>query len=77
MSVLVGQPDVTLDKLHKISNFHLDKKATSTQAKDTKADPRKDLAYTVSGNFVVIFFFKTKDDWNDANHETILRTNYI
>ncbi|XP_029176910.1 DNA-directed RNA polymerase, mitochondrial isoform X2 [Nylanderia fulva] len=45
VSILVGQPDVTLDKLHRISNFHLDKKTASTQAEDTKAGPKKDLVY--------------------------------
>lgn len=53
VSMLVGQPDVTLDKLHKIPNFYFDKKTTSTQAKDIKADSKKDLVYTVSKlNFV-------------------------
>ncbi|XP_072762976.1 DNA-directed RNA polymerase, mitochondrial [Anoplolepis gracilipes] len=46
VSMLVGQPDVTLDKLHKISNFHLNKKTTSTQAGDTQANPKKDLVCT-------------------------------
>ncbi|XP_011259925.2 DNA-directed RNA polymerase, mitochondrial isoform X1 [Camponotus floridanus] len=45
VSMLVGQPDVTLDKLHKVPNFSFDKKTTSTQAKDTKADSKKDLVY--------------------------------
>lgn len=56
VSMLVGQPDATLDKLHKIPNFYIDKKASSTQVKDTKPDPKKDLIYTVSRlNFVVTF----------------------
>lgn len=63
VSMLVGQPDVTLDKLHKIPDFYFDKKTTSTQAKNTKADPKKDLVYAVSKlNFVYHLFFKTKDE---------------
>lgn len=46
VSILVSQPDVTLDKLHKISNCHLDKKTISTQVEDTKTDSKKDLVYT-------------------------------
>lgn len=76
VSILVGQPDVTLDKLHKISNFHLDKKTTSTQAEDTKTIPKKDLVYTVSGlNFVGTSFLQDKRNY--WNHEMILFENYI
>lgn len=63
VSMLVGQPDVTLDKLHKVPNFYFDKKTTSTQAKDTKADSKKDLVYAVSKlNFTYHLFFETKDE---------------
>ncbi|KAL0128377.1 hypothetical protein PUN28_003577 [Cardiocondyla obscurior] len=45
VSFLIGQPNIALDKLDKISNFYLDKKAITTQAKDTNKKTRieKDL----------------------------------
>lgn len=49
MSFLVGQPNITLDKLHKIPNF-LKKETITTQTKDIseKAGLEKDLIYVVS-----------------------------
>ncbi|XP_014471686.1 PREDICTED: DNA-directed RNA polymerase, mitochondrial isoform X2 [Dinoponera quadriceps] len=38
ISMLVGQPDITLDKLHKIGSLNLDKKLHTTQATDTSAN---------------------------------------
>lgn len=49
MSFLVGQPNITLDKLHKIPNF-VKKETITTQTKDTneQAGLEKDLIYVVS-----------------------------
>ncbi|XP_071557732.1 DNA-directed RNA polymerase, mitochondrial [Temnothorax nylanderi] len=47
VSLLVGQPNITLDKLHKISNFHLKKETITTRTKDNneKTGLEKDLTY--------------------------------
>jgi len=49
MSLLVNQPDITLDKLHKIPNLH-HKKTSMTQTRDTdkKSELEKDLIHMVS-----------------------------
>lgn len=54
VSVLVGQPEITLDKLHKISNPCLDKNVHTTQAKNTN-ETEKDSIYTVSGIKLSVF----------------------
>lgn len=54
LSVLVGQPDITLDKMHKIDNSCLKKKVHTRQAKDT-SKTEKDMIYTVSGIKLIIF----------------------
>jgi len=57
VSLLVGQPNITLDKLHKIPNFHLKKETITTQmtpmtpmTNDTneKTSLKKNLIYMVN-----------------------------
>lgn len=50
VSLLVNQPNITLDKLHKIPKFRLKKETITTQTKDTneKTGFEKDLIYVVS-----------------------------
>ncbi|XP_018368910.1 PREDICTED: DNA-directed RNA polymerase, mitochondrial isoform X2 [Trachymyrmex cornetzi] len=47
MSILVNQPNITLDKLHEISNFRVKKETITTQKKDTseKTGVKKDLVH--------------------------------
>ncbi|XP_018059905.1 PREDICTED: DNA-directed RNA polymerase, mitochondrial isoform X1 [Atta colombica] len=61
MSILVDQPNITLDKLHKIPNFHVKKETITTQKKDTneKTGLEKDLIHM--------------DDKVDDTHYAILK----
>jgi len=70
VSLLVGQPNITLDKLHKIPNFRLKKETITTQmtpmtpmTNDTnkKTSLKKDLIYMVSKlNFMMMHLSKNK-----------------
>lgn len=62
MSFLVGQPSITLDKLHKIPNF-IKKETITTQTKDIneKARLEKDLIYVVSTlSFMMMHYVRIK-----------------
>lgn len=48
ISMLVRQPDITLDKLHKINGFHLGKKTHTTRATDTGTEFKNDSVYIVN-----------------------------
>lgn len=58
MALLVNQPDITLDKLHKIPNLH-HKETSMTQTRDTneKTKLEKDLIHMVSRlSFMMMYF---------------------